>query len=106
MKRYWDEQELAEQWSLSSDEWELLANRADRSRLGCAVLLKFFQIEGRFPRDRKEVPSAARDYLADQLEVAAETFLDYDLAGRSSRLRTRSRICCSRESLRIRLGWF
>jgi hypothetical protein len=67
VKRHWDEQELAEQWSLSSDDWELLANRIDRSRLGCAILLKFFQIEGRFPRDRKEVPLTARDYLAEQL---------------------------------------
>jgi hypothetical protein len=39
---------------LSVEELELLANRTDRSRLGLAVLLSFFQVEGRFPRDRKE----------------------------------------------------
>ena len=42
-------------WSLSVEELELLANRTDRSRLGLAVLLNFFQVEGRFPRDQKEI---------------------------------------------------
>ena len=32
--------------------WRCCRNRTDRSRLGFAVLLKFFQIEGRFPSDR------------------------------------------------------
>ncbi|MBV8607386.1 MAG: Tn3 family transposase [Singulisphaera sp.] len=85
MKRYWDEQELAEHWSLTAEEWELLARRTDRSRLGLAILLKFFQVEGRFPRDRKEVPAAVRDHLADQLGVEPDAFAEYDLAGRSSK---------------------
>jgi hypothetical protein len=72
MQRHWDEQELAEQWSLSPDERQRLANRTDHSRLGYAVLLKFFRIEGRFPRDRKEVPAAARDHFAGQLGIAPE----------------------------------
>jgi hypothetical protein len=97
VQRYWDEQELAEQWSLSPDERELLAHRTDRSRLGGAVLLKFFQIEGRFPRDRKEVPTTARDYLAGQLGIAPEAFAEYDLAGRSSKR--------DREQIRSVLGF-
>ena len=31
----WDEQELAERWALTHDEFELLRNRTERSRLGC-----------------------------------------------------------------------
>ena len=81
MKRHWDEQELAEHWSLGPGEWEMLTNRTDRSRLGFAVLLKFFQIEGRFPRDRGEVPAAASDYLADQLEVCSGGVLTVRLGG-------------------------
>ncbi len=42
MKRNWEEQELAEHWSLTHDEFELVQNRTDRSRLGFAALLKFF----------------------------------------------------------------
>jgi TnpA family transposase len=97
VKRYWDEQELAEHWSPSADEWELLARRTDRGRLGLAILLKYFQVEGRFPRDRKEIPTAVRDHLADQLGVEPDAFAEYDLAGRSSKR--------DREQIRSALGF-
>ena len=97
VKRYWDEQELAEHWSLTAEEWELLARRTDRSRLGLAILLKFFQVEGRFPRDRKEIPVAVRDHLADQLGIEPDAFAEYDLAGRSSKR--------DREQIRSVLGF-
>ena len=61
MKRHWDEQELAEHWSLTSDEFELVRNRTDRSRIGVVALLKFFQVESRFPSNRGEVPMLALD---------------------------------------------
>lgn len=83
MKLHWEEQELAERWSLRHDELELLQNRIERSRLGFAVSLKFFQVEGRFPSERKEVPTLALDYLASQLGVSPDTFAEYDLSGRS-----------------------
>ena len=83
MKRHWDEQELAEHWSLTHAEFELLRNRTDRSRFGFAALLKFFQVEGRFPSSSQEVPTAALDYLADQLGLSRDGFAEYDLSGRS-----------------------
>ena len=43
MKRHWDEQELAEHWLLTPNEVELVRNRADRSRIGFAALLKNFE---------------------------------------------------------------
>ena len=46
MKRRWDDVELNEYWSLSHDEFELLTNRTERGRLGFAVLLKFFEVDG------------------------------------------------------------
>ncbi len=92
MKRHWDEHELAERWSLTHDELELLRNRTERSRLGCAVLFKFFQIEGRFPSECKEVPAVALDYVAAQVEASRDVFLEYDLTGRS----------CERDRAQIR----
>src|SRR5262249_15984065 len=97
VKRYWDEHELAEHWSLNSDELELLANRTARSRPGLAVLLKFFQVEGRFPRDRREIPAAVRDHLADQLGIEPDAFAEYDLTGRSGKR--------DREQIRSLLGF-
>jgi hypothetical protein len=87
MKRHWDEQALVERWSLTQDELELLRSRTERSRLGFAVLLKFFQVEGRFPTERKEVPAVALDYVAAQVEASRDLFSEYDLAARSCQRR-------------------
>ena len=78
MKRRWDEQELGEHWSLSHDEFELLQGRTEKSRIGFAAILKFFQIEGRFPSERREVPSRSLDYLAGQLDVSRQVFTGYN----------------------------
>ncbi len=83
MKRHWDEHELAERWSLTHDELVLIRNRTERSRLGFAILLKFFQAEGRFPNERKEVPAVALNFVATQVETSRDMFSEYDLAGRS-----------------------
>ena len=83
MKRNWSDDELAEQWSLSQEELALLPNRVGHNRFGFAVQLKFFQIEGRFPRAPREVPAAALRYLARQLGVSINIFQQYDWRGRA-----------------------
>ena len=97
MKRQWDEQELAEHWSLSHDEFELLQRRTKKNRIGFAALLKFFQVEGRFPSERREVPTLALNYLAGQLEVSRDAFVEYELGSRSAKR--------DRERIRSRLGF-
>jgi hypothetical protein len=47
------------------------------------VLLKFFEIEPRFPRSAEEVPPAAVAYLAEQLKLDPELFTGYDWTGRT-----------------------
>jgi len=84
VKQHWDDLALAEHWSLGDDELPLLDNRTESSRLGFAVLLKFFRLEARFPRSRREVPAEGVQYLAKQLTIAPEMFGDFDLTGRSS----------------------
>ena len=49
MKRDWNADELVEHWTLLPGEKQWLANKTGPTRLGFAVLLKFFQHEGRFP---------------------------------------------------------
>jgi hypothetical protein len=51
------------------------------TRLGFGVLLKFFPLEGRFPRYSGEVPKVAVDYLAGQVKVETELFAEYKRAG-------------------------
>ena len=42
MKQCWSGSDLAEFWTLSSDEKQLSEQRTQQGRLGLAVLLKFF----------------------------------------------------------------
>jgi TnpA family transposase len=83
VKRYWTEEELAECWSLTTAELEILPDRGDHNRLSFAVLLKFVEIEGRFPGSPREVPAAALSYLASQLHIPPTAFARYDWTGRT-----------------------
>jgi hypothetical protein len=100
MKQCWSEEELTDLWVLLPEETALLSGLMDGQRLGFAVLLKFFQIEGRFPREHKEIPATAVEYIARMLGVDASLFDDYALAARNSKFH-RARI---RVFLGIRFG--
>ena len=91
MKRQWHDDELTELFSLSDQERRLLAHkgRNPESLLGYAVLLKFFQVEGRFPRYKFEIPPQVLAFLARQLELAPGLFKDYAWKGRNVELHRR-----------------
>jgi hypothetical protein len=59
MKREWTDLEFAD-WTLLPSEATLLANKTGPTRLGFAVLLKFFQYAARFPLSMQEVPDDCR----------------------------------------------
>ena len=61
----------------------LLSNKSGTNRLGQAILLKFFQLEARFPSSRQEVPSAVVSYIARQLEESPKAFKKYEWQGRT-----------------------
>ena len=50
MKQIWDAAELAEHWSLSFDELELLKNKQLRHHLAFCLQLKYYQYTGAFPK--------------------------------------------------------
>jgi hypothetical protein len=97
MKQYWSEGELVEFWTLTDVDRQVSDQRTPRGRFGLAVLLKFFQFEGRFPSYHKEVPLPAVDDVAGPLAVPAIPWFDYPVKGRSG-----SR---DREQLRTSLGF-
>jgi hypothetical protein len=55
VRREWDLEELIECWTLDEEELALLANKSGATRLGFGLMLKFFELEARFPR-REDVP--------------------------------------------------
>jgi len=85
MKRQWAVPELIERWSLAPAERALVdEGRADHTWLGLAVLLKYFQVDWRFPRGRADVPVSTVAHLAHQLGVPATCFLQYGWGGRTA----------------------
>ena len=85
MQQHLTPQELAEHFTLLPHEQVLLAHRSGSNKLGIAVLLKYFQWEGRFPEHLQEVPRAVVDHIAHTLTMPVERYLQYDLEGRSAR---------------------
>ncbi len=82
MRREWNLEDLIECWTLDESELKELGNKSGATRLGFALMLKYFELEGRFPR-REDVPRAAVEYLAKQAKVAPELFADYPWTGSS-----------------------
>jgi TnpA family transposase len=83
MRREWSPEDLLGAWTLVEADWELVANKSGATRLGFALLLKFFELEARFPHAAEEVPPAAVEYVAAQVQVPAEQFGAYSWLGRS-----------------------
>jgi len=83
MKRQWENEELIEHWMLSAWDLAQLGNKTGATRLGFAVLLKFFQRAGRFPAFKNEVPSVVIAFVATQVGVPTEAYLQYDWQGRT-----------------------
>ena len=84
MARVPDEDELIEHWTLVGDELDLLTGRTGPSKLGLALLLKFFTVEGRFPAGRSELPDEAVGYIASQAKVPASDLGLFDWEGRTA----------------------
>jgi hypothetical protein len=56
MKRQWDIEELIEHFTLLPANIAFLAQKGGATRLGCALLLKCLQYEGRFLQARPRNP--------------------------------------------------
>ncbi len=69
MRREWEPEDLVGAWTLVADDWRLVGNKTGPTRLGFVLLLKFFELEGRFPRHGGELPPAAGAYVASQVQV-------------------------------------
>ena len=81
MKRCWSRDELELHWGLLPLESGLLRNKSGATRLGFSLLLKFFQLEGRFPTAAHEMPDQAVAFLAEQTQVPAADWRQYPWDG-------------------------
>lgn len=83
MKRKWDNHELIEHWTIDKEEQLLIDKKRGINRLGFALLLKFFQLKGRFPEKRYEIPRVVRAFVAEQLGLDESRYEQYNWAGRA-----------------------
>ena len=83
MQTEWEPDELIDTWTLTGTDWDLIANKAGATRLGFAAMLKFYEIEGRFPAYREEVPPAVVRYLGSLVKVDPALYARYPWTGRS-----------------------
>jgi TnpA family transposase len=78
-----DQDELIDRWTLVGDELDLVSRKRGATRLGFALLLRFYVERGRFPRGRSEIPDAAIDYVACQVGVERTEIAFYEWTGRT-----------------------
>jgi TnpA family transposase len=97
MKREWDSNDLIDNFTLTIEEERWLVGKTPYNQLGHAVLLKFFQYEGRFPERLHDIPIPVREYIAQQLHLSASVLEQYDWMGRTMR--------DDRAAIRARLGY-
>jgi uncharacterized protein DUF4158 len=83
VRHEWEPEELIACWTLLESDHALLANKAGATRLGFALMLKFFELEARFARSAAEMPPAAVQYVAEQVDVDAAQIARYDWSGRA-----------------------
>jgi hypothetical protein len=76
-----DLDELVEHWTLLDDERELVAGKRGATRLGFALILKFYTRHGRFPAGRSELPGEAVAFVAKQVKVPASDLGFYEWSG-------------------------
>ncbi len=89
MKRQWEPEELIEQFILMPAELAILpeevTNANASNRLGFAVLLKFFQVEARFPQSPVEIPKVVVAFIAHQLQLTEEDYRHDNWSGRTTK---------------------
>jgi hypothetical protein len=85
MKQDWHPEELALHWTLSESELELLGTKTGATRLSFAILLKAFQLDGRFPDRREDVPGSIVGHLASQSGVRQEAYFEGEWSERTQR---------------------
>jgi TnpA family transposase len=83
MRREWTPEDLIACWTLVEGDWGLVGNKAGATRLGFGLLLKFFELEGRFPHHAGELPRQAVAYLAEQVKVDPALLAAYAWSGRT-----------------------
>jgi hypothetical protein len=78
-----DLDELVDHWTVLDDERALVDAKHGATRLGFALLLKFYTRHGRFPSGVSELPDGVVEFVARQLRAAPSDLASYEWTGRA-----------------------
>nr|WP_262496178.1 DUF4158 domain-containing protein [Nonomuraea sp. SYSU D8015] len=81
--RVLDEDDLIGNWTLVGDELDQSSWRRGATKLGFALLLRFYAVHGRFPTGPSEIPDQAVTYVARLVDVPASELRLYEWDGRT-----------------------
>jgi len=81
--------QLGTDWTLSFDELTFLASKQERIRSDLAIMLKFYQLNGRFPTREDVIATNVIAYVCEQVE--REEF-DWQLPQKRTALRRQEEI--------------
>src|SRR5919205_660419 len=74
MQHEWRPDQHAPCWTLADEERALLTTKTGATRLAFALLLKVFQLAGRFPERRDDIAENVVAHVAAQVGVSPDTF--------------------------------
>ena len=78
------EKELKTFFSVSKDERIILGKvKKDKNKLGFAIVLKTHKYLGYIPDSKKKIPEAIISWIAGQLELPIQYFIEYKWKSRS-----------------------
>jgi hypothetical protein len=81
VRQEWSPEDVVACRTLVDGDWDLVANKSSPTRLGFCLMLKFFEVEGRFPEFIEEFPQPAVEYVAGLVKVPVTELTTYDLPG-------------------------
>lgn len=84
MRDEWSLDELVASWTLVGQDWDLVGNKTGATRLGFALMLKFFELEARFPSTASQFADVVVGFVARQVNVVPGELVDYAWDGRSA----------------------
>jgi hypothetical protein len=63
----------------------LLSNKTGAARLGFALMLKYVEIEGEFPRYAEQIPPPTVEFVAELVKVDSAEFAKYSFDNRTAK---------------------
>ncbi|KMT63342.1 Tn3 family transposase [Listeria newyorkensis] len=84
MKKEWTIDEEIEAFILSDREMAFVTTKYRATRIGFAVMLKYFQLEHQFPVEKNDVPPDMPAFIAKQLQLSSDAYITYQLDSKTA----------------------